>query len=245
MILRFPPGWGVRAIVDSALGDTQSAFEIIDYGYGSKADSPSGTARELAQRLGNVQAPRYAVSRAEVKPPIATLIQRLRALGAEEADEIAARFPRQLRRVGGYNIEVMTPEARRTGRENLARLLVGSEGTLGFSAALTVRLQPVLPRKMVGICQFPSFRAAMEAARHLVTLRPEAVELVDRTMIDLGRGIAIYRPTIDRMVIGEPLFSNGVTARFRVLGRDAASVGAIANSVAGARAGHRGVAHGP
>ena len=31
MILRFPPGWGVRAIVDSALGDTQSAFEIIDY----------------------------------------------------------------------------------------------------------------------------------------------------------------------------------------------------------------------
>jgi len=31
MILRFPPGWGVRAIVDSALGATQSAFEIIDY----------------------------------------------------------------------------------------------------------------------------------------------------------------------------------------------------------------------
>ena len=31
MILRFPPGWGVRAIVDNALGVTQSAFEIIDY----------------------------------------------------------------------------------------------------------------------------------------------------------------------------------------------------------------------
>lgn len=31
MILRFPPGWGVRAIVDDALGATQSAFEIIDY----------------------------------------------------------------------------------------------------------------------------------------------------------------------------------------------------------------------
>jgi DNA-binding transcriptional LysR family regulator len=31
MILRFPPGWGVRAIVDNALGATQSAFEIIDY----------------------------------------------------------------------------------------------------------------------------------------------------------------------------------------------------------------------
>ena len=136
--------------------------------------------------------------------PIAALVQSLRALGAAEADEIAARFPHQLRRVGGYNIEVLTPRARREGRENLARLLVGSEGTLAFSAALELQLQPVLPRKMVGICQFPTFRAAMEASQHLVALDPDGVELVDRTMIDLGRGIAIYRRTIDRMLLGEP-----------------------------------------
>ncbi len=140
----------------------------------------------------------------DVPAPIAALIQRLRALGAEEAEEIAARFPHQLRRVGGYNIEVLTPRARREGRENLARLLVGSEGTLAFSAALELQLSPLLPRKMVGICQFPSFRAAMEASRHLVALDPDGVELVDRTMIDLGRGIAIYRKTIDRMLLGEP-----------------------------------------
>ncbi len=135
---------------------------------------------------------------------IATLIQRLRALGAAEADEIAARFPAQLRRVGGYNIEALTPAARSAGRENLARLLVGSEGTLAFSTAIQLALQPVLPRKALGICQFPTFRAAMEASRHLVQLGPEAVELVDRTMIDLGRSIPIYRATIDRMVKGEP-----------------------------------------
>ena len=135
---------------------------------------------------------------------VTALVQRLRALGASEADEIAARFPDQLRRVGGYNIEVLTPGARRAGRENLARLLVGSEGTLAFSAALELELQPVLPRKVLGICQFPTFRAAMAASRHLVTLQPEAVELVDRTMIDLGRGIAMYRGTIDAMVMGEP-----------------------------------------
>ncbi|HYZ61886.1 MAG TPA: FAD-linked oxidase C-terminal domain-containing protein [Acetobacteraceae bacterium] len=140
----------------------------------------------------------------DIPPRIAELIQRLRTLGAAEADEIAARFPRQLRRVGGYNIDALTPAARRGGRENLARLLVGSEGTLAFSAALQLTLQPVLRRKMLGICQFPTFRAAMEAASHLVTLRPEAVELVDRTMIDLGRGIPIYRATIDAMLIGEP-----------------------------------------
>ena len=125
------------------------------------------------------------------------LITRLRALGRSEAAEIAARFPKQLRRVGGYNLEALTGD-------NLARLLVGSEGTLAFSAAIELVLHPIKPRKMLGICQFPSFRAAMAASQHLVTLDPEAVELVDRTMIDLGRQIPMYRATIDRMVKGAP-----------------------------------------
>jgi len=141
---------------------------------------------------------------ADVPPGIAELVQRLRALGAAEAEEIAARFPRQLRRVGGYNIDALTPAARAEGRANLARLLVGSEGTLAFSAAIELALAPIKPRRVLGVCQFPSFRAAMVATRHIVTLDPEAVELVDRTMIDLGRGIPIYRATIDAMLIGEP-----------------------------------------
>jgi len=141
---------------------------------------------------------------AGVPDRVVDLIQRMRALGLSEADEIAARFPKQLRRVGGYNIDTLTPAARAAGRENLARLLVGSEGTLAFSAALELKLHPIKPRRVVGICQFPSFRQAMAAAQHIVKLDPEAVELVDRTMIDLGRGIPIFRATIDRMLIGEP-----------------------------------------
>ncbi len=136
--------------------------------------------------------------------PDTDLVHRMLALGAAEAAEIAARFPAQLRRVGGYNLDALTPEGRAAGRGNLARLLVGSEGTLAFSAALDLKLWPIKPRKVLGICQFPSFRRAMEASRHLVTLDPEAVELVDRTMIDLGRSIPIYRDTIDAILIGEP-----------------------------------------
>jgi FAD/FMN-containing dehydrogenase/Fe-S oxidoreductase len=130
----------------------------------------------------------------------AALLDRLRAIGAAAATEIAEKFPKQLRRVGGYNLDTLIPDRTR----NLARLLVGSEGTLAFSTRLTLKLWPIKPRKVLGICQFPTFRAAMEAARHLVTLKPEAVELVDATMIALGRSIAIYRSTIDAMVIGEP-----------------------------------------
>ncbi len=136
--------------------------------------------------------------------PNTDLVARLLALGEREAAEIAARFPEQLRRVGGYNLDALTPAGRAAGRGNLARLLVGSEGTLAVSTALDLKLWPIKPRKVVGICQFPTFRQAMAASQHLVTLDPEAVELVDRTMIDLGRSIPIYRATIDRMVIGEP-----------------------------------------
>jgi FAD/FMN-containing dehydrogenase/Fe-S oxidoreductase len=125
------------------------------------------------------------------------LVALLRDLGRRETAEIAARFPQVLRRVGGYNIDALESG-------NLARLLVGSEGTLAFSAGVELMLHPIKPRKMLGICQFPSFRAAMDAAQHLVTLDPEAVELVDRTMIDLGRQITIFRATIDRIVLGEP-----------------------------------------
>ncbi len=141
---------------------------------------------------------------ADMPARIAELIQRLRALGISEAEEIAARFPRQLRRVGGYNIDALTPTARTLGRDNLARLLVGSEGTLAFSAALELRLSPIKPRKMLGICQFPTFREAMAAPRHIVALDPEAVELVDRNMIELGRTNPVFRATIDEMLIGEP-----------------------------------------
>jgi FAD/FMN-containing dehydrogenase/Fe-S oxidoreductase len=141
-----------------------------------------------------------------VKKPkgIGDLMAELQTLGQDMAPEIAARFPQVLRRVGGYNIDALTPAAAAAGRDNPARLLVGSEGTLAFSAAVELILHPIKPRKVVGVCQFPSFRAAMEATRHLVALDPEAVELVDRTMIDLGRSIPIFRNTIDRMVIGEP-----------------------------------------
>jgi FAD/FMN-containing dehydrogenase/Fe-S oxidoreductase len=139
-----------------------------------------------------------------VPATIADLVATLRAIGAREAEEIAARFPAQLRRVGGYNLDALTPAARAEGRASLARLLVGSEGTLAFSAALDLKLWPIKPRKVLGICQFPTFRRAMEAARHLVALDPEAVELVDRTMIELGRSIPIYRGAIERILIGEP-----------------------------------------
>ncbi|MEO5881881.1 MAG: FAD-binding oxidoreductase, partial [Caldimonas sp.] len=58
----------------------------------------------------------------------------VRGLAAAEHDEIEARWPKVLRRVGGYNLDIFQPQSERPytgdGSVNLAHLLVGSEGTL-------------------------------------------------------------------------------------------------------------------
>ena len=83
-------------------------------------------------------------------------------------------------------------------------ILVGSEGTLAFSTRIELKLSPLLGRRAVGACHFGRFHDAMEAAQHIVKLGPIAVELVDRTMIELAREIAMFRPTLDAFVRETP-----------------------------------------
>lgn len=131
--------------------------------------------------------------------PYADLVADMRALGQREADEIDARFPKVQRRVGGYNIDALT------GNDvNMAHLLVGSEGTLAYFTELELSLARLPGDKVTGVCHFPTFYAAMDAAQHLVTLNPQAVELIDDTMIALGRDIPLFRKTIEAFVEGDP-----------------------------------------
>jgi FAD/FMN-containing dehydrogenase/Fe-S oxidoreductase len=132
---------------------------------------------------------------------LAPLARGLLELARREAGEIERRFPKVQRRVGGYNLDALVP-----GRNdlNLAHILVGSEGTLAFSTRIELKLSPLLPRRAVGACHFGSFVQAMEAAQHIVALGPIAVELVDRTMLELARGIAMFEPIVDAVVRGDP-----------------------------------------
>jgi FAD/FMN-containing dehydrogenase/Fe-S oxidoreductase len=129
------------------------------------------------------------------------LFRDMLALGEREATEIAERFPQVQRRVGGYNLDALTP---RNTANNMAHLLVGSEGTLAFTTQVELKLWPLIGSKALGVCHFGSFYEAMDATQHLVKLKPIAVELVDRTMIALGRDIAMFQPIIKSAVRGDP-----------------------------------------
>src|SRR4030095_16968731 len=56
----------------------------------------------------------------------------------------------------------------------------------------------------LGVVSFPSLYRAMQCAKDIVTLQPTAVELVDRTMIELARANPAFRRTIDGALVGEP-----------------------------------------
>jgi FAD/FMN-containing dehydrogenase/Fe-S oxidoreductase len=129
------------------------------------------------------------------------LFRDMLALGEREAAEIAERFPKVQRRVGGYNLDALAP---RNAPNNMAHLLVGSEGTLAFTTEVELKLWPVIRNKVLGVCHFGSFYEAMDAAQHLVKLRPIAVELVDRTMLALGNEIAMFKPIIATAIRGDP-----------------------------------------
>jgi FAD/FMN-containing dehydrogenase/Fe-S oxidoreductase len=114
-------------------------------------------------------------------------------------DEIERVFPKVQRRVGGYNLDSLIRPA-----PNLAHLLVGSEGTLAATTAVTLKLTRLPAHRAMGVCHFPSFRAAMETTRHLVALDPTAVELVDNNVLVLGADIPLFRATLADITRGRP-----------------------------------------
>jgi FAD/FMN-containing dehydrogenase/Fe-S oxidoreductase len=138
----------------------------------------------------------------------AGIAQFVRGLAEAHRAEIEARWPQVLRRVAGYNLDIFQPRSERPytadGSVNLAHLLVGSEGTLAVTRRLHLQLARLPRHKVLGVVNFTSFHAAMDSAQHIVTLGPSAVELVDRTMIELARANPAFRPVIETALIGAP-----------------------------------------
>ncbi|WP_342151099.1 FAD-binding and (Fe-S)-binding domain-containing protein [Methylorubrum sp. SB2] len=127
------------------------------------------------------------------------LARRMLALADAHRDEIEKMYPRVQRRVGGYNLDSLIEP-----RPNLAHLLVGSEGTLAATTSVTLKLSRLPTHRAMGVCHFPSFRAAMETTRHIVDLDPVAVELVDNNVLVLGADIPLFRTTLADITRGQP-----------------------------------------
>ncbi|MBN1965038.1 MAG: FAD-binding protein [Anaerolineae bacterium] len=121
------------------------------------------------------------------------------------ADAIRAHIPATWRRCGGYNLDRLIPGADdqpgpplRLPNEqfNLAQLMVGSEGTLATVIGVTLNLVPLPPAKALAVLHFDRLIDALEAVPVILEVEPSAVELLDKTQMDLCRASAAWRPRL-------------------------------------------------
>jgi FAD/FMN-containing dehydrogenase/Fe-S oxidoreductase len=101
----------------------------------------------------------------------------------EHSAEIKQRFPKVMRRVGGYNLDEFTA----TQDWNLSKLVTGSEGTLGVLYELKLNLEPLPKYKSVCVAHFDSLMPAIKAVEYILEYAPAAVEILDETVIRLSR----------------------------------------------------------
>src|SRR5688572_30595663 len=105
-------------------------------------------------------------------------------LAIRHAAEIDRRFPKVLRRVGGYNLDAFVDPSRPV---DLTRIIVGSEGTLGFIVEARIRLVPLPAQKTLLTIEFDHLLDALGATPLVLRHRPSAVEVMDDFILSHAR----------------------------------------------------------
>src|SRR5580658_3583480 len=111
------------------------------------------------------------------------LYSRLRELRDRTADSVRANFPKLPRRVSGYNRDELMPER----GFNLARAIVGSEGTLATIIRATIRAVPRPKELALAVLGFDEVFIAADQMPWLLAHRPEALEGFDQNLPEFAR----------------------------------------------------------
>ena len=111
------------------------------------------------------------------------IYREVRRLVHENENEIRTRFPKVMRRVGGYNLdELMDRE-----NWNLSKILTGSEGTLACIVEAKLKLVPLPKATALLVVHFADLMDALRAVEPILQHRPAAVELLDHVIIELAK----------------------------------------------------------
>ncbi len=196
---------GDRATIGGMIGNNSAGARSLRYGKTVDhvravevvmADGTAATLRGLdPEGLARVCATDDIVGRAH---------RAVRDVVASHRDAIAARFPKILRRVSGYNLDEFVPglPVRADGwvddpwRFNLARLIVGSEGTLATVTAAHLKVVPLPKATGLVVLSFATIPAALDRLAEIVATGPVAVEMLDRMILDLAGSNPLYAKKI-------------------------------------------------
>jgi FAD/FMN-containing dehydrogenase len=173
-----------RATIGGMIGNNSSGSRSIVYG--KTVDSVLSVRALLAGgeavTFGPL-GPEDVAARARLEGPEGVLYRRIPEIVDRTRDEVAERFPKIQRRVGGYNLD----EFPVGGPVNLAKLIVGSEGTLAMVTEATVRIVPRPAATVVAVLHFDDLIRALEITTEVLETHPTAVEVIDKIVLDMAR----------------------------------------------------------
>jgi FAD/FMN-containing dehydrogenase/Fe-S oxidoreductase len=190
-----------RATLGGMIGNNSAGSHSVRYGMTidhvlsldavlSDASRPSAFGQLTEEEL---------VRRAAATSLDGTICRELPGLVERHRHAIATGFPRFWRQSGGYRLDRL---ARPSGLD-LAKFVVGSEGTLITVVEATVQLVPAPRHRVNAVGHFSSVQAAIEATEDALACQPAAVELLDRTILELSRQKIEYR-ALSSILHGDP-----------------------------------------
>lgn len=177
---------GARSVVYGKTGDHVRTQEVV------LADG------QIA-RLGPLSGPALAAARGG-DSLLARAYREVPALAQAHAAEIDARFPKVMRRVGGYALDAFVDPA---APVDLTRVLVGSEGTLGFVTEATLGLVPLPAAKALLTLEFDDLLEALGATPLVLTHGPSAVEVMDAFILSHAKGHPTLESALRQIVDGD------------------------------------------
>ena len=175
------PATGSRATVGGMVGNNSSGThsivfgKTIDHVLETKVGLADGTVLECRDLSSEEWS---AAERSGGR--IGEIYRGVREIIAANAEEIERRFPKVMRRVGGYNLDAFVEAGKPNASGNLADLIVGSEGTLGVLLEAKLRLEPLPKATALCVVHFDDLYEALSAVPGMLEHNPVAVELLDR-----------------------------------------------------------------
>lgn len=169
--------WGIT--IDHVISQTVllSDGSIVEFGEINRAAVPTGDTLE------------------------ARCYEKVLSLAAQHAEEIDRRYPKILRRVGGYNLDRFTDPSKPV---NLSHIMVGSEGTLGIVLEAKLRLVPLPKAKALMAILFDDLLESLAATPAILAHKPSAVEVMDRSILSNTRQNAGLLKIWNSFVVGDP-----------------------------------------
>jgi FAD/FMN-containing dehydrogenase/Fe-S oxidoreductase len=195
-----------RATLGGMIGNNSAGARSLRYG--KTVDHVERLEVVLADGTATTLGPLEAPELAEVcrrEDSVGRVHRVVRDEVAAHEPAIRAGFPHILRRVSGYNLDEFVPglPVRPVGWPaepfafNLSRLVVGSEGTLAVVTAAELKVVPLPPAQGLVVLSFASIPAALDRLAEIVATGPVAVEMLDRTILDLAAGNAELAKHLD------------------------------------------------